>query len=232
VKARVAAPLAAAMALSSGGAAAATAYVTDELVLNVYAQENSQGLRLTTLHSGAVLEALASDGESTQVRLPDGRTGWVKTSYLTNHEPAVVRLKQLQEEMERGRSATPGVAQAEAEKAAARSEIERLTRELAAAKERRMEPAAAAVAVAVADNAVPAAAAAAHPSTGPEPPVAQTPDTGTATAPQSRGAVAAFLVKFWLTLAAVGVATGLGYWLGYASLARRVRQRFGGIKVY
>jgi predicted phage tail protein len=31
---------------------------------------------------------------------------------------------------------------------------------------------------------------------------------------------------------AVGAALIVGFWLGYATLARRVRQKFGGIKVY
>ena len=40
-------------------AMAATAYVSDELVLGVYAEENNQGQRLATLHSGASVETLA-----------------------------------------------------------------------------------------------------------------------------------------------------------------------------
>ncbi|HEV8443078.1 MAG TPA: SH3 domain-containing protein, partial [Steroidobacteraceae bacterium] len=69
-------------------AGAAPAYVSDELVLGVYAEQNGQGQRLTTLHSGASVETLAVNGEFTQVQLADGVTGWVKTAYLTTHEPA------------------------------------------------------------------------------------------------------------------------------------------------
>ena len=61
--------------------------MSDELVLGVYAEENNQGQRLATLHSGRMLETLRVSGEFTQVRLADGITGWVKTSYLTNEEP-------------------------------------------------------------------------------------------------------------------------------------------------
>ena len=36
----------------------------------------------------------------------------------------------------------------------------------------------------------------------------------------------------WLWLLAMLAALGGGFWLGYAVLARRVKRRFGGIKVY
>jgi len=68
---------------------AETAYVSDQLVLNVYTEQNQQGQRLATLHSGARVETLATSADFTQVRLPDGTTGWVKSSYLTTDEPAV-----------------------------------------------------------------------------------------------------------------------------------------------
>ncbi len=92
----------------------------------MYAEQNQQGQRLTTLHSGASVEALSTSGEFTQVRLADGTTGWVKSTYLTTHEPAAARVKQLEEELDRSRATTPALAEA-----AARSEVERLQRELA-----------------------------------------------------------------------------------------------------
>jgi len=70
------------------------------------------------------------------VRLPDGRTGWVKTAYLTTREPASVRIKQLQDELDRNRATTPALAEA-----AERSEVARLTRELAARQAGAMTPA-------------------------------------------------------------------------------------------
>jgi SH3 domain protein len=114
------------MALSAGRAAAATAYVSDELVLGLYTEQNSQGQRLATLHSGASVDTLAVSGEFTQVRLRDGTVGWVKSAYLTTREPATARVKQLEEELDRRRATTPALAEA-----AARSEVEQLKRELA-----------------------------------------------------------------------------------------------------
>ena len=63
------------LALLSMRGVAATAYVSDELVLGVYAEQNSQGQRLATLHSGTSVETLAQNGDFTQVRLSDGTTG-------------------------------------------------------------------------------------------------------------------------------------------------------------
>jgi hypothetical protein len=187
---------------------AATAYVSDELVLGVYAEQNGQGQRLATLHSGATVETLVVNGEYTQVRLSDGTAGWVKSAYLTSQEPATVRVKKLQEELDVSRATTPGLAVA-----AARSELEQLKSELAnkqseldAARQALASPAPAsggAVAGDAASNASPGGAmgviSAAHP---------------------------------WTLLIAVAAALACGFWLGYSTLARRVRSKFGGIKVY
>jgi hypothetical protein len=189
------------LALLSMRGVAATAYVSDELVLGVYAEQNSQGQRLATLHSGTSVETLAQTGDFTQVRLSDGTTGWVKSAFLTANEPAVVRVKQLQEELDRSRATTPALAEA-----AARREVERLTSELAA-KQGELD---AARAVGVA------------------------PVTASPAAFGPLAAMQAAVGPRWPLIAGIGVAVGLavGFWLGYATLARRVREKFGGIKVY
>jgi uncharacterized protein YgiM (DUF1202 family) len=183
------------LAFSAANGHAAPAYVSDELVLGVYADKNQQGDRLTTLHSGAKVETLATAGEFTQVRLSDGTSGWVKTTYLTTREPAVVRVKELEEELDRSRAAPAAVAEA-----AARSEMERLQRELAA-KQSELD-----------------AARLARPQPAAAPDALPKWSAGTVT---GKVAVCA-------TLAALAC----GFWLGYATLARRVRQKFGGIRVY
>lgn len=186
---------AAAMVLMAASGRAATAYVTDELVLNVYSEQNQQGQRLATLHSGANVETLATSGDYTQVRLGDGVTGWVKSTFLTTNVPATVRVKQLEEELDRSRATTPALAEA-----AARSEVDRLQQELAE-KQSQL-------------NAARAAPIQSGAASGAPPPVT----------PRSVGAgtVACLVV-------AVG---GLGFWLGYVTLARRIRRKFGGLKVY
>jgi uncharacterized protein YgiM (DUF1202 family) len=188
------------LALLTYDASAQTAYVSDELVLGVYAEQNNQGQRLATLHSGSSVETLAQNGEFTQVRLSDGTTGWVKSAYLTSKEPAVVRVKQLEEELDRSRATTPALAEA-----AERSEVARLTRELAA-KQAELDAAHGAAA-------------------------SQSPRTVAAADP---AAMRFLLSPKAVTLigAALGVSLLGGFWLGYATLARRVKHKFGGIKVY
>jgi hypothetical protein len=190
-------PAALLLALLAAKGVADTAYVSDELVLGVYADPNNQGQRLATLHSGSSVETLEQNGEFTQVRLNDGTTGWVKSAFLTPKEPAVVRVKQLEEELDRAHATT---ALAEA---AARSEVAQLKQELAA---RQSE-----LDAVRSGGSAPAAPAA--PAPGPIIPAAATR---------------------WAAIAGVGILIGLacGFWLGYATLARRVRHKFGGIKVY
>jgi hypothetical protein len=188
-------------------ATAATAYVSDELVLGLYAEQNGQGQRLATLHSGASVETLAVNGEFTEVRLNDGTVGWVKSAYLTTREPATLRLKQLEEELDRRRATTPALAEA-----AARSEVEQLKRELAA-KQSELDAARGALAV-------PAAASGLDTAGGASPGGA------------SAGITAAISGRAWVGIVAVLAALSCGFWLGYATLARRIKHKFGGIKVY
>ena len=180
---------------------AATAYVSDELVLGVYAEENNQGQRLATLHSGTSVETLAQNGDFTQVRLSDGTTGWVKSAFLTTKEPAVVRVKQLEEELDQSRATTPALAEA-----AARSEVARLKLELAA-KQSELDAARAPASAAV---------IASQPASGP------------------LAAIHAAAAPRWAVITGIAAVIGLacGFWLGFATLARRVRHKFGGIKVY
>lgn len=187
--------------LAARGAAAATAYVSDELVLGVYAEENNQGQRLATLHSGARVETLLQNGDFTQVRLTDGTTGWVRSAFLITKEPAVVRVKQLEEELDRTRATTPALAEA-----AARSEVERLKQELAS-KQSDLDAARSGTAIIA------------------------TPDAGTAASAPMLTQIPA---SRWVATAVIATAIGLGcgFWLGYATLARRIRRKFGGLKVY
>ena len=190
------------LTLAAANVTAATAYVSDELVLGVYAEQNNQGQRLATLHSGANVETLGVNGDFTEVRLNDGTTGWVKSAYLTTLVPATVRVKQLEEELDRRRATTPALAEA-----AARSEVEQLKRELAG-KQSELDEA----------RGAPPAPAAAAGIAAPDGPVA--------------GISRAMWARSWGWGLSVLLALAGGFWLGYAALARRIKHKFGGIKVY
>ena len=214
------------LTLRAAAAMAAPAYVSDELVLGVYSEQNNQGQRLATLHSGAGVETLGVSGDFTQVRLNDGTTGWVKSAYLTTQEPAVVRIKQLQDELDRSRATTPALAEA-----AARSEVEQLKRELAA-KQSELMAANAALA--------PTAGSGAGTSSGSSASVGSGAGSGTADAgalaraalSTAAGVATAPAGHAWVGIAAVPAALGVGFWLGYAALARRIKHKYGGLKVY
>jgi SH3-like domain-containing protein len=202
------------LTLLTAAVTAAPAYVSDELVLGVYSEQNNQGQRLTTLHSGASVETLGANGDFTQVRLNDGTTGWVKSAYLTTQEPAVVRIKQLQDELDRSRATTPALAEA-----AARSEVEQLKRELAAKQSELMAANAALAPTAGSGVGVGSGAA----------------DSGTVVrvaAGIAAGVAAAPAGHAWIEAAAVLAALSVGFWLGYATLARRIKHKYGGLKVY
>jgi Bacterial SH3 domain len=200
------------LALLAAKVTAATAYVSDELVLGLYAEQNGQGQRLATLHSGASVETLSVNGEFTQVRLNDGTTGWVKSAYLTTQEPATVRIKQLEEELDRSRATTPALAEA-----AARSEVEQLRRELAN-KQSELDAARGL-------PGVPAAASGVGSMS-----VSKTRDALPGSA--MVGVSAAVAAHPWTGVVAMLAALACGFWLGYATLARRIKHKFGGIKVY
>jgi SH3 domain-containing protein len=188
------------LALLAAHGRAATAYVSDDLVLGVYAEKNQLGPRLTTLHSGAVVETLGTAGEFTQVQLADGTSGWVKSSFLITRKPATLRVKELEDELSRARATTPELAEA-----AARSELEQLKGQLAAAQSE-LQSARDAAAAAI--------------------PVAPAADSS------ALRRVGQFLRLPWVSGLGVLLALGLGYYLGYGVLARRLKKKFGGIKVY
>jgi len=200
-------------------AIAATAYVSDDLVLGVYAEQNGQGQRLATLHSGTTLETLAVNGDFTQVRLTDGTVGWVKSTYLTNRTPAAARVKELEEELDRRHATTPELAEA-----AAHTELTQLKRDLAA-KQAELDAALAALAAAAANGAI----ADALPPGAPHDPDA--PRTATPGIDATRAADGSGLRRLAPIIAAV-VSLGIGVWAGYATVARRMWHKFGGMKVF
>jgi hypothetical protein len=104
--------------------------------------------------------------------------------------------------LDRSRATTPALAEA-----AARNEVERLRQELAA-KQTQLDAALSAQAPGVAS----AAAAPVGATDAASPPVKP--------------------LLAWLAGAVALLMLGGGFWLGYATLARRVRHKFGGIKVY
>ncbi len=117
---------------------AEVAFVTDELLLGLFANENATGKRLKSLQSGEQLEVVQRTSSYAKVRTPDGVTGWVKAAYIVTEKPAKLRVSELERDNQALTKALQEVkqklAQPEAiaaeEKAALRSQLERREQQL------------------------------------------------------------------------------------------------------
>lgn len=197
-----------AIALVCAVAHAQQLFVADKLVLNVYAEPDQGSDKIATLETGDSVEALERAESFMRVRLQDGREGWVGANYLTGEAPALVRLKELQREQKSAAQTQSAgeIARLQKQNATLQSEIDQLKRKAAV-----VAPAAAAEEVSR--------------ESAPEPDNAQGQ-----TVSLDNTAYEAGTAWIWAAFALVmGVA---GYTLGYQTLARHVRKKFGGVKIY
>lgn len=163
-------------ALLPAAAWAETGYVTDSLLVGVHAKKDLNSSILKILPTGTPLEILGRDGDFTRVRTPDGTIGWVDASYLMSTEPAVLKLRNLEQQQ----------AKTEAALAAARAEVKHLQAELAQQTSASTAPTPTGAEPTAAPPAVTAPAAAARAAA--EPVAATTTPTGsTATGPTATG---------------------------------------------
>ena len=207
--------LAAHLITALGAANAARAeqlYVADKLVLNVYAEASQSSDKITTLETGNAVEGLERAENFVHVRLSDGREGWIGANYLTTEAPAILRLKALQAEQHTDTQSAQKplndeIARLQKQNATLQTELNALKQQAA-----RQAPAAAA----------PAPITEPLPAEADEPvPVAEQP------AAQSVTTSAWWL---WPLLLLAGLA--VGFPLGYQTLARNIRRKYGGVKVY
>ena len=80
-------------------AVAETAYVTDMLQLDMSAAADMAGPPIKRLRSGDKLEILERNGRYARVKFGN-QTGWVKSLYLIEKEPARTRVNQLEKDNE------------------------------------------------------------------------------------------------------------------------------------
>jgi SH3 domain protein len=113
---------------SAAVAAAETAYVTDSLRLGLHAAADTSDRPFENLVSGTAVEVLERNPNYARVRLPDGREGWVKATFLVTIKPAAARVTELETELG---SLKDAVADAEAAQSAAEQELGRLTNQVA-----------------------------------------------------------------------------------------------------
>ena len=112
------------MQMVATAALAETAYVTDNLRLGLYESENTTGRAFHTMDSGQEMEILVRGTNTANVRLPDGRSGWVKSAYLVTEKPAKLIVAETQAQRDAFAAELEAAKAAFAEPAAAIAKLE------------------------------------------------------------------------------------------------------------
>ncbi|MEZ5500948.1 MAG: SH3 domain-containing protein [Steroidobacteraceae bacterium] len=183
-----------------------TRYVVEQLVINL-TTEPGAGERLASARSADAVEVLEEQDGFARVQLRSGVEGWMKSSYLSREEPLRARLDQRQQELDKVKR----------ELADAKRQLERRS----GSSDKTTPAAPAPAAPTVAKDASPTDQAEAE--TG-APPLMGRGDVAAKTA--SRGA--SIGVSLLAALLAFGAGTGFGWWL----LDRRIRRKYGGLRIY
>jgi hypothetical protein len=208
---------------------AETLYVIEQLVVNVNNAPDASGARIATIKSGEAVEVLDRQGDQVHVHLPNGTEGWVRKSYLSADEPLQHRLTERTAEVEKLKQ---DVARLEGDLASARANGRG-----GQAGATQTNIAAASPAATKAPSAPPATG-----SSGAAQTSSSTSETSTlnTAADSTPGEPAYFMtppdsparpVWHW-ALGSFVVALGLGYALGWYVLDRRIRRKYGGLRIY
>jgi Bacterial SH3 domain len=209
---------------------AETLYVVEQLVVNVNSAPDASGERIANIKSGDAVEVLDRQGDQIHVHLANGTEGWVKKSYLSAEEPLHVRLSARTAEVEK-----------------LKQDVTRLEGELAAAKTASHgKLGGVAQTISAPGSATPAATPAAPASTPTSAPTsASEPSSSPTTVESGVAEQPAHEPPYFMTppdspsrpvwhwaLASFVVALGLGFALGWQVLDRRIRRKYGGLRIY
>lgn len=188
-------------------ASAEQMFVADRLVINVYGEPDQESESIATLETGDTVETIEQLGNFTRVQLSDGTEGWVGANYLMSDTPARLRLQALEKEQKAAIQKSEKQFKAQIDELQKKNEA--LESEIKALKEADAKAAAEARAEAEAQKAK-----------APAEPVVQ---------PASSEGGFNFA---WLWAPLVVLAGGAGFAAGYQTLARKIRNKFGGVKIY
>jgi hypothetical protein len=200
---------------------AETLYVIEQVVVNVNSAPDATGTRVATIKSGDTVEVLERQGDQIHVHLANGTEGWVRKSYLSEKEGLQHQLNERNAEVEKLKQ---DVARLQSDVAAAKAGPAPMTPPAQAhgktAPTTAAQSATPPTAAPAADPAQPGdepntTADAAH-----EPPYFMTPPEAPAR-PVWHWALGSFVV-----------ALGLGFVLGWQMLDRRIRRKYGGLRIY
>jgi len=183
---------------------AETRYVTEQLIVGVYSTPDLAGDRLVQLRSAEAVELLATEGEAAQIRTAEGVEGWMQASYLEADEPLATRLDALTAENDRLRKA---------QSSATRVDPKPLQKEIADLR-------------AALDDANRRASELQAPAQRASPPADEEP-VETVRPPRNDAVRSTLLIVL-----VAAVALGAGFAWGYRTLDKRIRAKYGGLKVY
>ena len=196
-----------ALTLAAPAVRADPTYVIEQLVVSVTSTPDAEGERIGQVKSGDKLELIEREGEQTHVKLANGKDGWIKSSYLTAEPPLQTRLTERTAEVEKLKQEGDRLKQ-DGEKLRQESDklkqdVSRLESQLAASR--------------VAHNAT---------SDSPPPP-APIHETVFLREPQRSGE------SSWLFSLGISVVMLLvGFAVGWKTLDRRIRRKYGGLRIY
>jgi hypothetical protein len=203
---RLACAVQCALMLTFVGAPAAfaeTLYVIEHLVVGVTSEPDGESERITTIRSGDRVEVLERQGDYARVQLSSGTEGWVRSNYLSPELPLQQRLNARTQEAEQ-----------------LKKTVRKLETELAEART--------AASAAVASTPSAPAQAPAPVAAQPESVDAVPPESPALLMPQrtSRGPGWAWV------LGSSAVCLLVGFGLGWRVLDRRIRAKYGGLRIY
>lgn len=216
---------------------AETLYVIEQLVVSVSSTADATGDKVASIHSGDAVDVLERQGDQLHVRLANGTEGWIRKSYLSADPPLKQRLSDRTAEVEK-----------------LKQDVSRLQAELASAHAAANgkvtgsagNPANSNTSTSTAPTAAPAPKASQQPdvtsatNAGSEPPTADAAAHDLAAADPSTHEPDYFMtppdapsrpVWHW-ALGSFVVALGLGFALGWQTLDRRIRRKYGGLRIY
>jgi hypothetical protein len=195
-------------------------YVIEQLVVSVTSTTDAESERIGQVKSGDKLELIEREGEETHVRLPNGKDGWVKSSYLTADPPLQTRLTDLQTHLTE-RTAEVEKLKQDADKLRQegdklRQDVSRLEAQLAASR---------AAHTATSDSAPTASSS--PPVASESPPSAPVHETVFLQSPERPGGTP------WLLLLGISAVMLLvGFAIGWKTLDGRIRRKYGGLRIY
>lgn len=221
---------------------AETLYVIEQLFVTVNSAPDGTGDRVGQIKSGDPVELIERQDGEAHVRLASGEEGWVKATYLSADPPLRQQLAARSDELEKIRKEK---AQLEAELASARSAA-------AAATATAQKLAAKAGVETKRDTAPPARAAESNPVSTSGGQAGAALNNGTANPGGTADASAApagdapsaspplfqdeplipSRPSWWVTLVAILLALASGFAIGWRMLDRRIRAKYGGLRIY